>query len=158
MRHCAKLPAWLLVALGLGLGARSLVAETSGSPYLGIAGSNVFRLKPPQPQRMELPPAPLARVKVVGITTFPGDKRALLKVYLPAIPPEPAKEVSCILTVGQREGPIEVLEIAERAGSVTVNNAGTVMVLRLEQDGPQAQGPSLPPPPTPLPMQAASRR
>ena len=125
---------------------------------MGIAARNVFRLMPAQRQRTDPPPAPLAKVKAVGITTMLGDKRALLKVYLPAIPPEPAKEVSHILTVGQREGPIEVLEIAERAGSVTVNNAGTVMVLRLEQDGPRPQGPSLPPPPTPLPMQAASRR
>jgi hypothetical protein len=72
----------------------------------------------------------------VGITTF-GDKRALLKVKFPARPPEPAREVSCILTVGQREGPIEVLEIDESAGSVRINNSGTEMVLTLAQDGPR---------------------
>jgi hypothetical protein len=125
---------------------------------LGIAGSNVFRLKPPQPPPPEPPPAPLARVKVVGITTFPGDKRALLKVYLPAIPPEPAKEVSCILTVGQREGPIEVLEIDEIAGSVKVKNSGTVMVLTLEKGSPRPENPSLPREPPPLPMPPALRR
>jgi hypothetical protein len=135
-----------------------LVAQTSGSPYLRIAARNVFGLVPAKRLATDLPPAPLTRVRIVGITTMLGDKRALLKVYLPAIPPEPAKEVSCILTTGQREGPIEVLEIDERVGSVTVNNAGTVMVLGLQQDGPRPQGLSLPPPPTPLSMQSAARR
>ena len=74
------------------------------------------------------------------------------------MPPEPAKELSCILTVGQREGPIEVLEIDERAGSVTVNNSGTVQVLTLQQDSPRPQTLALSPPPTPLPMQAAAHR
>ena len=135
-----------------------MVAETSRHPYLGIAGSNVFRLRLPQPPPPVPPPAPLARVKVVGVTTFPADKLALLKVYLPAIPPEPAKEVSCILTVGQREGPIEVLEIDEVAGSVKVNNSGTVIVLTLEKGSSRPQNPSPPPEPPPLPMQSALRR
>lgn len=145
-------------ALGLSLGAKALVAETSGNPYLGIAGSNVFRLKPPQRQGTDLPPAPLPRAKAVGITTILRAKLALLKVYLPAIPPEPAKEFSCILTVGQREGPIEVLEIDEMAGSVKVNNSGTVMMLTLEKGSPRPQNPPLLPEPPPLPMQSASRR
>jgi hypothetical protein len=87
-----------------------------------------------------------------------GDRRALLKVSLPALPPEPAKEFSCILTVGQREGPVEVLEIDERAGSVRVNNSGTVAVLTLEQEGPRPQSPSLPLAPLPMPLQSAARR
>jgi hypothetical protein len=159
MRHCAKLPVWLLVALGLSVGTKALVADTLDSPYLGIAGSNVFRLRPPPPAITNPPPAPLARVKVVGITTFPDNKRALLKVSLPAMPPEPAKEVSCILSVGQWEGPIKVLEIDEITGSVKVNNSGAaVMVLTLEKDnlGPPNRPPA--PGPPPLPMQSALRR
>jgi hypothetical protein len=86
-----------------------------------------------------------------------GDKRALLKVYLPANPPEPAKEVSCILAVGQREGPIEVLEIDEVAGTVKVNNSDTVsnshavMVLTFEKESPRPQPPPLPRGLPPLP-------
>jgi hypothetical protein len=72
-----------------------------------------------------------------------GDKHALLKVYLPANAPEPAKEIPCILAVGQREGPIEVLEIDEVAGTVRVNNSNTVMVLTFEKESPRRQ----PPPP-----------
>src|ERR1019366_1423753 len=151
MKHCLKMPPWLLAVLGLSVGSQALVAEASGNPYLGIAGSNVFRLKAPEPIRVELPPTPLARVKVAGITTFPADKLALLKVYLPAIPPEPAKEVSCILAVGQRVGPIEVVDIDEAAGSVKVNNWGTVQLLTLDKDSPGPQNPPLPPLPPPLP-------
>jgi hypothetical protein len=90
----------------------------------------------------------------VGITTILHDKRALLKVYFPARPPEPAKEVSCILTPGQREGPIEVLAIDETTGSVKVNNSGTEMVLNLARDGPRHEDtppPGAPPPPAPPP-------
>jgi hypothetical protein len=158
MRHIVKLPPGLLVALALSLGAGTLVAETAGNPYLGIAGSNISRLQPPQRVVPGLPPPPLARIKAVGITTILGDKLALLKVYLPAIPPEPAKEISCILTIGQREGPVEVLEIDEMAGSVKVSNSGTVTVLTLEKGIPNPKYPSLPPEPPPLPTQAASRR
>jgi len=158
MRHCVELPTWLLVALGLSLGANALVAETSGNPYLGIAGSNVFRLKPPHPPGTDLPPPPLPRVKAVGITTILGDKLALLKVRLPAMPPQPAQEVSCILTVGQREGPVKVLEIDELAGGVKVNNSGTVMVLRLERDSPGLQNPSLLPGLLSLPIHSTLRQ
>ena len=150
MRHSAKLPLWLFAALGLSLGTPALVAETAGHPYLGIAGSNVFRLKAPPPTPPPLRSVPLARAKLVGITTM-GDKRALLRVYLPANPPEPAKEVSCILAVGQREGLIEVLEIDEVAGTVKVNNSGTVMVLAFEKESPRPQTPSLPRGLPPLP-------
>jgi len=158
MRHIVELPTWLWVAFGLSLGTTALVADTSGNPYLGIAGRNVFRLNPPQPPHTNLPPALLPKVKAVGITTILGDKLALLKVYLPAMPPEPAKEVTCILTVGQREGPVEVLEIDEKAGSAKVNNSGTVMVLTLERDRPGPQNPFLPPQPPPLPIESASHR
>ena len=140
-----KLPAWLLVALGLGLGAEALVADASGNPYLGITGSNVFRLKAPQPRPRTAALRHCPESSWLASRPF-GDKRALLKVYLPANPPEPAKEVSCILTVGQREGPIEVLEIDEVAGSVKVNNSGTVMVLTFEKESPRPQAaPPLPP-------------
>ena len=66
-------------------------------------------------------------------------------------PPAPAKpgetpkpEHSYILGVGQREGDIEVLEIDDKAGSVKVNNAGIVVMLTFEKDGPKL-------PATPLP-------
>jgi hypothetical protein len=148
MKYSGKQTAWLLGTLVLCHGATSLVAEVPAHPYAGIAGGNVFRLRPLLRQDAGPPPAPLPGVTPVGITTILGDKRVLLKVHFPARPTEPAKEASCILTVGQREGAIEVLEIDETAGSVKVNNSGTVMVLTLAKDGPrQSTGPLAPSPP-----------
>jgi hypothetical protein len=143
-------PAWLLCGLGLTLSTGLLVANASGNPYLGIATSNVFRLRQTPRQEELSSPVLLPRVTLTGITTILDDKRALLRVNYPARPPEPAKEVSCILTVGQREGPVEVLAIDETTGSITVKNFGTVVVLTLGRDGPPPQAaPPLAPPPLP---------
>ncbi len=50
-----------------------------------------------------------------------------------------------------KEGPIEVLKIDETAGSVEINNSGTVMVVTLAQDGPKLQTASLSERSPPLP-------
>ena len=137
------------------LNAMFLVADTSGHPYTSIVARNVFGLGPLVAETTGSPPAPLPRITLVGISTILQDKRALLKVQFPAQPSEPAREVSCILTLGQREGPIEVLAIDETAGSVRVNNSGTEMLLSFTRDGPRQQGTPLitdkPPPANPPP-------
>ena len=153
MKYSGKRTTWLLGTLALWLGAKALIADTPGHAYAGIANGNVFRLRPLSRQDPGPPAAPQPKVTVGGITTILGDKRVLLKMHFPAGPPEPAKEVSCILTVGQREGLIEVLEIDETAGSVKINNSGTVMVLTLAKDGPRQSTASLVPSPPPLPIQ-----
>ena len=135
--------------LGLSLSARLLVAGTSGHRYMEIAARNVFRLQPPR-RAPDPPPAPLPRITLVGITTILPVKRALLKVQFPAQPPEPTKVVNCILALGQREGPIEILAIDETAGSVRVNNSGAEMLLSFARDGPRQQE-ILPPSVTPSP-------
>jgi hypothetical protein len=137
MKQCRKLPLWFIGLLTLSLNARLVVADTSGHPYTGIAARNVFGLGPLLTQTLRLPQAPLPKIRLFGITTILHDKRALLKVEFPAQPPEPAKEVSCILSLGQREGPIEVLAIDETAGTVRVNNSGTEMLLSFASDGPR---------------------
>jgi hypothetical protein len=137
-----KLPVWVGIALAWSLGASSLVANTSANPYQGIATRNVFGLKPSEPQVWTpAPRAALPVVKLVGITTI-GGRYALLKLLLPARPPDPAREESCVLAVGEREDPVELLEINESARSVTVNNSGTVMVLALEQGTSHPQTPA----------------
>jgi hypothetical protein len=154
MRHFGKLPVWFLGMLVLSLNAGFLAADASGNAYTGIAARNVFGLGPP-PRPPNPPPAPFPRIMLLGITTILPDKRALLKVEFPAQPPEPAKEVSCIVTLGQRLGPIEVLAIDETTGSVRVNNSGTEMLLSFAQDGSRRQGttplPVASPPPSSLP-------
>jgi hypothetical protein len=144
MRHFGKWPARLLSGLALSLSATLLVTDAPGNPYLVIAGRNVFALQPPQPKGPAQQPAPLPKVMTVGITTILLDKRVLLRVCFPPRLPEPAKEVSCILAVGQREGPIEVLAIDETAGSVKINNSGTIMVLTLDRDSPRPQPSTMP--------------
>jgi hypothetical protein len=77
----------------------------------------------------------------------------------PSKPVDPAKELSLILTEGQREGEIEVLQIDETMGSVKVSNSGTVMMLTFENDGAKSlparpTPPGAPPLPNPLPAGA----
>jgi len=61
------------------------------------------------------------------------------------------------LSEGQRAGPIEVLQINEKADSVKVNNSGTLMVIAFETDNPVRR--NLPPPPelAPAHIQSGSR-
>jgi len=130
-----------LVSFALGLGARALIADVPGNPYQGIVERNVFNLKPlPPAGPAEPPPAPVPKITLTGITTILGNKRALMKVLEPPKPPQPAKEESYILTEGQRDGEIEVLAIDEQAGSVKVNNHGTVQELTFDKDGAKLPG------------------
>src|SRR5258708_30320869 len=79
-------------------------------------------------------------------------------VSMQAKPPEPAKEQSLILTEGQREGDIEVLQIDEKNFVVKVNTFGTDQELKIEAPksggapAPGAPGPVgfMPPPPVQL--------
>ena len=109
---------------------------SSGNPYHQIAERNVFGLRPPQPSRVEPPPAPLPKVVLTGITTILGNKRALLKVQFPAQPRQPVKEESCVLAEGQRDGAIEVLEINEKTAQVKVDNSGPVSVITFQKPLP----------------------
>ena len=73
-----------------------------------------------------------------------------MKVQLPAKPPAPAKEEAYVLTEGQREGEIEVLEIDTKAGTVKVNDYGTITNLSLELNSEKlasAPAPTIAPPP-----------
>lgn len=116
-------------------------AANTKNPYSAIAARNVFGLRPPQVIRRELLPPPLPKVMLTGITTILGDKRALFKIQFPARPREPIKIEYCILTEGQGHGSIEVLEIDDKAGTVKLDNSGTVMAISLEKQPPT-------PPPT----------
>ncbi len=140
-------------ALAFCAGANAIPADNL---YQGIIDRNVFGLKapPPPPDPEANKPAP-PKITPTGITTILGNKRALFKVQMPARPPEPAKEQSYIMTEGEREGQIEVLEIDEKAGSIKFNDYGTVVTLSLEKDGAKPQpGPpvSVPGAPAPNPV------
>ncbi len=141
--------AWVLGGVVLGPMVGFAGAASSIDPYHEIAARNVFGLRPP-PARVEPPPAPLPQVVLTGITTILGNKRALLKIRFPAQPSRPAKEESCILTEGQRDGPVEVLAINEKTAQVKLDNSGTVCVITFEKlppTPPPAARPRLPPSP-----------
>lgn len=140
---------------------QATVPEAAPGQYQAIPERNVFGLRPPAAQPAPTnPPAPLPKITLTGITTILGNKRALMKVLPPGAKPGAlTKEESLILTEGQREGEVEVLQIDEHAGSVKVNNSGTVMTLTFEKDGaklPATPTPHPAPPlPNPLPGRAA---
>src|SRR5439155_19029391 len=128
-------------------GAGAIGAD-SANPYQGIVDRNVFGLKPLPPPKAsgpEKPPAP--KITLNGITTILHKKQVFMTAQLPARPPEPAKPQSFILSEGQRDGDIEVLEIDEKTGTVKLNNFGVAMTLTMDKDGAKlpasAPGPML---------------
>src|SRR4030095_16478657 len=95
IRKVVVLVAWLI-------GLVSIQALPADNPYQGISTRNVFALKPfPQLPEEKPPQTPPATVVHTGIFTILGDRRALLKITLPTRAPEPAREKTCMMTVGE---------------------------------------------------------
>jgi len=97
------------------------------------------------------PPPPVAAdIKLQGITTILGRKQVLMKIKIPAKPPEPAKDQSFVFVEGQREGEVEVKEIDPVQGTVKVDNGGTFLALNMKDHGekptPGAASPASPAP------------
>ena len=120
------------------LASASLASGTTFSPgavaYGAIPTRNVFGLKPtqqPQPRPVDL--SLLPAVKMTGLTTILGDERVLLKLTFPAQPPEPAREVLCMLVEGQSFGPIELLEIDLPAERAKLSNTGQISWVTFEK-------------------------
>ena len=129
---------FLALCVGALLWRANATATTAGfNPYSGIVERNSFGLKPPiNPADLVKPPPPLvADIKLQGITTILGRKQVLMKVRIPAKPPEPARDQSVVLSEGQREGEVEVLEINPADGTVKINNAGTILPLNMKDNG-----------------------
>lgn len=123
-------------ALALWAAANALAVESGESPYQRIVVRNVFGLKdPPPPPRPEDNKPPPPKITLQGITTILGNKRVLMKVSMPPKPGVKPEEQSFILAAGQRDGDIEVLEIDEKAGTVKVNNFGTITNLNFKDNG-----------------------
>src|SRR5690349_24775865 len=121
MKHGGKILFCLAGSVVVSIAAQAVTSETQDNPYQSIVDRNVFALKPPPPPPdPEATKPPPVKITLTGITTILGNKRALMKAPAPpGKPGEPAKqEMSYILTVGQREGDIEVLDIDEVGGNV----------------------------------------
>lgn len=125
-------------------------AIANENPYSGIVERNVFALKAPVPPVVETkvdPGPPPPKIILSGITTILGHPIALMKVTLPPKPPEPGKpppaatETSMMLSDGQRDGQIEVLQIDTAAKTVKVNNYGTEQLLSFDSNGAKSIAP-----------------
>lgn len=141
-------------------------ALNEGNPYVAISGRNVFALKPAPPVVPVNTPPPVAPagIELQGFTTILGRPQVLIKVKIPPRPPEPAKDRSLVMDVGQREGEVEVLEMNTTAGTVTIKNQGNLLTLNLKDNSskpaagpalaaPPVAGAALPPPQLPPPAQ-----
>jgi hypothetical protein len=152
MKRTGKMLTGLAIGLSLVAVANGMVNDANKGSYEGIAQRNVFNLHGPSPGRMPEPitPPPI-QIRLTGITTIFGDKRALFMVQPPVVAGQPAgKEESCILAEGQRQGTLEVLAIDEKAGTVRVSSEGKVSVIAFPT-------PKLPNAPTTAPMPAGTR-
>ncbi len=125
--------------------AGTAFAVTRGNPYETIVEHNVFKLRPPAPPVKPQEEAPPSDITLTGITTIFGDKRALLKVKVPARPPHPPKEEYYTLSEGQRDGGIELLSIDVAAGTARVNNHGKIESLIIT-DAPKLSSATFHPP------------
>jgi hypothetical protein len=125
------------------------VSENSDGPYSAIWLRNVFDLKPepPPPPPNEKTNLPPPNVELTGITTLLGTKRALFMVQEPASAGKPAgKEESYILTEGQRQGMLEVMEINPKSKMVTIKVEQQVSTITFKTNkvaiGPQGGVPA----------------
>lgn len=135
---------------GLALGTTTWGAtENADLPYQDIVTRNVFALKPPPPPpNPEDNKPPPSKITLTGIWTING-KLALLKTAAP--PPKPGEQAKgerfYNLHIGERDGDIEVVDIDEKSGSVTVLNQGVQEILTFEKNGVKLA--ATPPPATP---------
>jgi hypothetical protein len=144
----------LVTALCVGLTTfvRPGLALTPNNPYEPIVGRNVFALRPPTPLTNTTATAvvPPAGIELQGLTTILGHPQVLLKIKLPPKPPEPARDQSFVLDIGQREGEVEVLSIDMAAGTVQLRNQGKELALNMKDAAKPAAGAAIPgaiPPP-----------
>lgn len=148
---------WAGVFGGLALACSTpAIVNDAGNPYFGIVDRNPFGLKDPPPPAAETnTPAPPLNIKLTGITTILGGKRALFLVSDPPMPGQPAKPPqSYILREGQQEGQLEVLEIDDKAGIVKILNGGMAATLDITKDAPKLPGGPAAPPPGGVPSPA----
>jgi hypothetical protein len=124
-----------VLAATWGVPVRGFGASPAEGPYQAIVSRNVFGLNPAPTNTTEpeAPPPPL-KITLTGITTMLGNKRALLSAQSANKQPE-----TYILSEGQREAAIEVLEINETAGTVKVRNHGVEQILDFKTDGAKPQ-------------------
>ena len=136
MKRLVKIVICLASGLVLNAGARADDVVLPNNPYAPIVVRNVFGLNPPQPVDTNATQADLPKITPNGIMSIFGQLQVLFKIAGTAKPGQPAKDESYILSEGQRQDEIEVIQIDEKASLVTFNNHGTVQELPLAKANP----------------------
>jgi hypothetical protein len=139
-----KIWLWVLCVCSLNARIQAVVEDSADSPnpYSAIWLRNAFDLKSPSVATIEAAPTnlPPPNVQLTGITTILGNKRALFMVQDPPAPGKPAgPPQSYILTEGERQGALEVLEINTKAATVKIKNKGVLSTIALETKKPDSE-------------------
>ena len=132
MKRVGRKLIWSLFAVSAVQAAHADAGHPDKAAYDKIAQRNVFGLVSSsggEPINSAEPTRP-AEVKLTGITTVLGQKRAFFIVHSP---PESgkAKEESYMLTVGQRQAGYQLLDVDEKAGTARLKADSRVLVLNL---------------------------
>jgi hypothetical protein len=149
MKRLDKIIVGIACGLVLSTGARADNDVLANNPYAPIILRNVFSLNPATnieagASQVEPPP----KITLNGIMSILGKWQALFKVAVPAKPGQPAKDVSYILSEGQRQDDIEIVQIDDKNSLVTFNNHGVVQELPLAKANASSSGaPAAPPAP-----------
>jgi hypothetical protein len=132
MKCVGKIAIGLAGVLVLSAGAQTnnVAAASADNPYVLIAARNIFSLNPAPTNDVPVGDPP-PKITLNGIMSTLGNLQALYKVAGTGKPGEPAKDQSYILSEGQREDDIEVMQINDKANLVTFNNHGTVQEIPL---------------------------
>jgi hypothetical protein len=157
MKRLGKIVVWLACGLVLNAGARAADVVSTDNPYGPIVVRNVFGLNPPQLDTSAQQGDPPPKITPNGIMSIFGQLQVLFKVACPAKSGQPARDDSYILSEGQRQDEIEVIQIDEKNSLVTFNNHGTVQELPLAKASASAVNTPMPTQGRPLPNQIPSR-
>lgn len=123
---------WLLLSCVIAaLSSRRAPAN----PYMVITNRNAFGLQPeqPLPKPEELRPPP-AKVRLEGIMSLMGSKRAILRLLKQGVPP--GQEPVLMLAEGERDQDVEVIAIDEENNTVKIRNQGITMEITFEKERP----------------------
>jgi hypothetical protein len=151
MKRVGNIAIWLAGGLMLSVGARADDGVLPNNPYAPIVVRNIFALNPTQPVDPNATADPPPKITLNGIMSIFNHQLQVLFKVAPKAGQPGAKEESYILSEGQRQDEIEVIQIDEKAGLVTFNNHGTVQELPLVKANAPAVNTPTPPQGRPVP-------
>jgi hypothetical protein len=137
MNSLSRTGGTLLCALTFCSLAAAQVRSHPINPYQSIPARNAFALRPAPSPAPTQPTVACPDIVLTGLTTITGRKLALLKLDFPAKPSQRQREESCILTEGDKDGPVRVLQIDMKTETVKVDNSGKVALLTFQKNGPK---------------------